>query len=102
MEATRLNRVLIRLPDEIVEITSDERDGLLEQLVFVAGSKTIREKLEVGANRPVALDREQRTRLQAALRHLDNDVWLPDGIGRLLEALERADQSIAGTADRAG
>src|SRR5438105_72758 len=100
MEANRLNRVLITLPDEPVEITSDERDVLLEELVFVPDTKTIREKLEVGANRPVELDQEQRTRLHAALANWEGDVSLPDGIGRLLEALERADPRIARTADR--
>ncbi len=93
-------RVLIRLPDELVEITSDERDAILEALVFVAGSKSIREKFEVGANRPVTLDEGERTRLRAALVDWDSEVWLPEGIDGLLEALERADQSIAGTADR--
>jgi hypothetical protein len=93
-------RVLIRLPDELVEISSEERDSILEALVFVADSKSIREKFEVGANRPVTLDQEERTRLRAALADWDSDLWLPEGIEGLLEALERADQSIAGTADR--
>jgi hypothetical protein len=99
MDANAL-RVLIRLPDELVEITSDERDAILEELVFVADSKSMREKFEVGANRPVTLDVEERARLRAALADWDSEIWLPEGIEGLLEALERADQSIAGTADR--
>ena|ERR1043166_7504896 len=99
MDANAL-RVLIRLPDELVEITSEERDAILEALVFVADSKSIREKFEVGANRPVTLDEEERPRLRAALVDWDSEVWLSEGIEGLLEALERADQSIAGTPDR--
>ncbi len=99
MDANAL-RVLIRLPDELVEITSDERDAILEALVYVADSKSIREKFEIGANRPVTLDKEERACLRAALADWDSEVWLPEGIAALLEALERADQSIAGTADR--
>jgi len=99
MDANAL-RVLIRLPDELVEITSEERDAILEALVFVADSKSIREKFEVGANRPVTLDQEERPRLRSALLDWDSEVWLSQGIEGLLEALERADQSIAGTADR--
>ncbi len=91
MAAGRLDRVQIVVAGEIVEITWDERDTLLEKLETIAGCDTIVEKFDaVGASRPVHLDDEQRSRLRVAL-----ELWgvsvLPDGLARLLIALVRAD-----------
>jgi hypothetical protein len=91
MESSRLDRVRIDVAGEIVEISWDERDTLLERLERVAGCETIVERFEaVGASRPVNLDDEQRSRLRVTL-----ELWgvsvMPDGLMRLLLALVRAD-----------
>ena len=91
MEASRLDRVRVDVSGEIVEISWDERDALLEKLETITGCDTIVEKFDaVGASRPVHLDDEQRSRLRVAL-----ELWgvsvLPDGLVRLLVALVRAD-----------
>jgi hypothetical protein len=91
VEASDIERIRIDVAGEGVEITREERDFLLEEFCFVAGSKQIRESLEaVGAGRAVELDGEERFRLRAALASLDPDVALPDGITRLLAALDRS------------
>jgi hypothetical protein len=87
----RLDRVGVDVAGEIVEISWDERDALLEKLETIAGCDTIVVKFDaVGASRPVHLDDEQRWRLRVAL-----ELWgvsvLPDGLARLLIALVRAD-----------
>jgi hypothetical protein len=87
----RLDRVQVDVAEEIVEISWDERDMLLEKLETVAGCDTIVEKFEaVGASRPAHLNDEQRLHLRVAL-----ELWgvsvLPDGLTRLLVALVRAD-----------
>jgi hypothetical protein len=92
MEASELDKVRVDVAGELVEITWHERDQLLDELAFVPGSKTIREHFEaVGASRPVELDAEQRRLLSMALEEwgAHGDVR-PDGLERLLEALERA------------
>jgi len=87
----RLDRVHVNVAGEIVEITWDDRDVLLEELAFAEGTKPIRERFEaVGASQPVALDAEQRARLRAALDDWGEDRLQPDGIARLHEALKRA------------
>jgi hypothetical protein len=92
MEAGRLDRVRVDVAGEIVEISWDERDVLLEELAFAADTKSIRVKLEaVGASRPVELDAEQRARLRTALDDWGSDRLQPDGIARLHAALVRAD-----------
>lgn len=68
MESSRLDRVRVDVAGEVVEISWHERDMLLQELSFVAGSKTIREKFEaVGASRTVELDGVERSHLRAAL-----------------------------------
>ena len=91
MEASRLDRVGIDIAGEIVEITWDDRDVLLEELAFAEGTKAIRERFEaVGASGPVELDAEQRARLRVALDDWGEDRLQPGGIARLHEALVRA------------
>lgn len=92
MEASRLDRVRINVPGEIVVITLHERDVLLEELAWAAETKSIRERFEaVGASRPVELDAEQRARLRAALDDWGEDRLQPEGIARLHAALKQAD-----------
>ncbi len=92
LEADRLARVRINLPGEVVELSRHERDVLLEELCFVRGLKSVRERFEgVGATWPVELNDEQRLSLRAVLTGWESDIALPDGIARLLAALERAD-----------
>jgi hypothetical protein len=86
----RLDRVQVDVAGEIVDISWDERDTLLEKLETVAGCDTIVEKFDaVGASRPVHLDDDQRPRLRVAL-----ELWgvsgMPDGLARLLIVLVRA------------
>jgi len=51
MEAGRLDRVRIDVAGEIVEISSGDRDVLLEELAWAAGTKEVRVKFEaVGAS----------------------------------------------------
>ena len=91
MEAGRLDRVRVDVAGEIVEITWDERDVLLEELAFAEGTKSIRERFEaVGASRPVELDAEQRARLRGALDDWGEDRLQPEGIARLHAALRSA------------
>ena len=91
MEASHLERIRIDLAGERVEITREERDFLLEEFCFVAGSKQIRERLEAaGTVRAVELNGEERLCLRAALAGLEAEIALPDGIARLLAALDRA------------
>jgi hypothetical protein len=92
VESSRLDRVHVDVAGEIVEISWDERDVLLEELAFAADTKSIRVKFEaVGASRPVELDAEQRARLRTALDDWGSDRLQPDGIARLHAALVRAD-----------
>jgi hypothetical protein len=92
MEAGRLDRVQIDVADEIVEISWNERDVLLEELAFAADTKPIRVKFEaVGASRPVELDADNRSHLRKALDDWGSDRLQPEGIARLHEALKRAD-----------
>jgi hypothetical protein len=80
----RLDRVHVDLAGEIVMLTWDERDTLLEELAFAEGTKAIRERFEaVGASRPVELDAEQRERLRTALDEWGSDRLQPEGIARL-------------------
>lgn len=92
MEQQRLEHVLVDVAGELVEISRHDRDTLLQELCFVAGTEPIREKLEaVGEGRPVDLDAGQRSQLRAALEVWERDGLPPDGMARLLAALERAD-----------
>ena len=91
MEASRLDRVRIDVAGEIVEITWEERNVLLEELAWAAETKTIRIKLEaVGASRPVELEAEERARLRTALDDWGEDRLQPEGIARLHAALVHA------------
>jgi hypothetical protein len=92
MEASRLDRVQVDVAGEIVEITWDERDALLEKLRGVAGSDAVIAKFEaVGASRPVELEDGERGHLRVALEFWEGVSVLPDGIVRLLVALVQAD-----------
>ena len=92
METSRLDRVRVDVAGEIVEITWDERDTLLEELAFAEGTKPIRERFEaVGESRPVELDVQERTRLRVALDNWGEDRLQPEGIARLHAALVRAE-----------
>jgi hypothetical protein len=92
MATSRLDRVRIDVAGEIIEISSDERDLLLEELIFVPACKTIRRKLEAAeASGPVELDAVERSRLRGALEQWTLDVVQPEGIERLHAALVRAD-----------
>jgi hypothetical protein len=92
VEASRLDRVRVDVAGEIVHITRDDRDVLLEELAFAADTKPIRVKFEaVGASRPVELDAEDRARLRTALDDWGSDRLQPEGIARLHTALRRAD-----------
>jgi hypothetical protein len=87
----RLDRVQVAVAGEIVEITWDERDMLLEKLRHVAGGETTVQRFEAfGASRPVDLDDEQRAHLRVTL-----ELWgisvITEGLDRLLLALVRAD-----------
>ena len=91
VESSRLDRVRVEVAGEIIEITWDDRDVLLEELAFAEGTKSIRERFEaVGASRPVELDWEQRARLRAALDDWGEDRLQPEGIAHLHAALVRA------------
>jgi len=92
MEASRLDRVQIDVAGNIVEITWDERDALLEKLRGVAGSDAVIAKFEaVGASRPVELEDGERGHLRVALEFWEGVSVLPDGIACLLAALVQAD-----------
>jgi hypothetical protein len=68
MESSRLDRVHVNVAGEIVQITWDDREVLLEELAFAEGTKPLRERFEaVGASRAVELDAEQQAGLRAAL-----------------------------------
>lgn len=99
MDAEPLDLIRIELPGAEVEITGEERGFLLKELCFVAGSRPIREALEVaGTTRTVAFDSEQRSRLRTALTNWEADLALPDGITGLLAALNRLPTIWSGSA----
>ncbi len=92
MEAGRPGRVRIDVAGEVVEISSGDRDVLLEELAWAAGTKEIRIKFEaVGASGPVDLDADDRERLRKALDDWGSDRLQPDGIARLHAVLMRAE-----------
>jgi hypothetical protein len=92
VEASRLDQVHVDAAGEIVVISWHERDVLLEELAWVAETKTIRVKFEaVVASRPVELDDDERARLRTALDDWGEDRLQPEGIARLHAALVRAD-----------
>lgn len=91
MQGSRLDPVRVNVAGEIVEISWDERDALLDKIRNVSGCETIIERFwAAGASRPVELNDEQRSRLRVTL-----ELWglsvLPDGLAHLLIALVRAD-----------
>src|SRR5689334_2425203 len=89
-DADPLDVIRVDLPGESVEITREDRDFLLKELCFVAGSGSVREAFEIaGRTRTVALDNEQQSRLRATLASWEADLALPDGITGLLAALNR-------------
>lgn len=90
MEASGLDRVRVDVAGEIVEISRDDRDVLLEELAWAADTKSIRVLLEAAEpGQPVELDAEQRDRLCVALDDWGTDRLQPEGIARLHAALRR-------------
>jgi hypothetical protein len=89
--SARLDLVRVDVDGEMISISWDERDHLLEELAFAAGTKPIRERFEaIGASRPVQLDMELRARLRAVLDDWEEgSVQQPEGIARLHSALVR-------------
>jgi hypothetical protein len=90
----RLDRAHVDVAGEIVAITWDERERLIEKLRGVAGSGPVIARFEaVGVSKPVGLDDAERTYLRVALEVWDGANELPagDGIVHLLVALVRAD-----------
>ena len=86
------DRVRVDVAGEIVEISWNERDAVLNQLAYVAGSHSVRERFEaVGASRSINLNPQQRARLREALDDWDRGNLPPDGISRLRDALVSAD-----------
>lgn len=86
MEACRIDRVRIDALREVVEITWVERDWLLKKIAGVGGYQTIVAKLyRVEASGPVEFDFGEHRRLRSSLER-EHD--LPDGLARLLNALE--------------
>lgn len=91
MGASGLARV--RVAENLVELSWEEREALLERLHDVGGSEAIIERFwAVGASWPVVLDDEQRSRLRGALERWGGS-FLHAGLARLLVALQHADQS---------
>jgi hypothetical protein len=94
MDAGRLDQVHIDVAGELLEISWDERNELLERIRIVVDDETIVEKFEaVGTRRPVELDSGERGRLRMALELWDAVALgdLPDGIAGLLAVLAKAD-----------
>ena len=78
----------IDVAGEIVEISWNDRDILLEELAWAADTKSIRVRLEAAEpGHPIELDADQRARLSAALDDWGSDRLQPEGIARLHKAL---------------
>jgi hypothetical protein len=91
VEAGRLD-LDVDVAGEMVVITWQERDVLLEELAFAEGTKAIRERFAaVDGSQPVELDAEQRARLRTALDNWGSARLQPEGIARLHAALVRAE-----------
>jgi hypothetical protein len=94
MDAGRLDQVHIDVAGELVEISWDERNELIERIRIVVDDETIVRKFEaVGTRLPVELDSGERGRLRMALELWDAVALgeLPLGIAGLLAALAKAD-----------
>jgi hypothetical protein len=90
MEASGLDRMRVNVAGEIVEISWNDRDVLLEELAWAADTKSIRVRLEAAERgQPVELNAEQRGRLCAALDDWGSDRLQPEGIARLHAALRQ-------------
>ena len=88
MERSRFDQIRVDVAGNVVEITSAERDWLLNKIGVVSGFESIVAKFEaVGASRPVELDFDERARLRAPLEFWEHQ--LTDGLVRLLDALVR-------------
>jgi hypothetical protein len=91
MEASRVTFAHVEVANNLVEITWDERDALLNRLRDTAETETIIDRFwSAGASRPVILNERQRLRLRVALERWGITV-LPEGLTRLLIALVQAD-----------
>jgi hypothetical protein len=88
-EEGRSGRILVDAGG-LVELSRRDRDTLLQELCFAAGSESLRELFEAaGEARPVTLDDERRSQLRAILEAWARDGVPPDGLMRLLAALAR-------------
>ena len=89
--SARLDLVRVDVDGEVISISWNERDHLLQELAFAAGTGPIRRRFEaIGASRSVELDVEQRALLRAALDAWEDDrIPQPEGIERLHSALVR-------------
>jgi hypothetical protein len=86
-----LDRVLVNVAGEIVEITWGDRDALVVALNDVYGCEAIVEKFwHAGPSLPVELDQEQQLLVRLKLERWGVSV-LPDGLARLLITLVRHD-----------
>jgi hypothetical protein len=87
MEESWLDPVRINVNGNLVEITWAERDWLLKKIAGVVGYQTIVAKFyAVEVSGPVESDFCERARLRLPLESWEQG--LPDGLARLLEALE--------------
>jgi hypothetical protein len=93
MEEDGLDRVQVEVADEIVEITWDEREALLERLRDIHGRETIIARFNaVGATRAVVLAPAEWEPVRVVLQVWEQDPnGLPSGLAGLLSALVRAD-----------
>ena len=92
MEEGHLDRVHVEVEDEIVEITWDEREALLDRLRNVHGRETIVAKFQaVGASRTVVLEPDDWVPVRVVLQFWNQEeVGPPNGLVDLLYALVRA------------
>lgn len=101
MESSGPGKVHIDVAGELVEISWDEREELLERIRIVAEDRAIVAKFEAaGTRRPVELDQKELGRLRMTL-----ELWkaialedLPDGIESLLTAVAKEDPGDTGVA----
>jgi hypothetical protein len=92
VEERRPDAVRVEVAANVVEISDDDRDRLLQKLRLVGGFDSTIAKFEAAdASRPIEFNRVEHFRLRAALEAWRNGSDLPAGIVRLLAALEQAD-----------
>src|SRR5262249_39204185 len=83
-----LHRVLVAIPGGVVAIPWDSRDRLLEELRRRDDAQSAIAAFEtVAASRPVELDVEDQVDVVEAIRAMEAEGRLPDGLDDLLAAL---------------